>query len=329
MIIILWLLLAVLPGILGAGVLTIVYGRKKKYPFRFADSYLLGCVVCIGMTQIAHMAGLLGGLSLRNAGLLLAACLFAGTMLCVVISSYGYFKDKSRYPRPVVEGRVTPTLLIAFLLLAGIQALFIYCMKVPVLSGDITLETVQSFLAQDGIYKVLPLTGMASEQGMPMRYTILCLPTLYAVLSRGFGIEPELLVCHIMPVIVLAAAYLAYYRLSETLFGREKQEQRFLFLFMVALVLTVSDRAVFMDGYNALHSGYTGVAVRNLVLVPYTLCAALEGRWWKAVLCILAEACIAWTFLGCGVCVVITLGILILEILGKHLRSFGKREEQA
>ncbi len=329
MIIILWILLAVLPGILGAGVLTIVYRRKNKCPFSFADSYLLGCVACIGMTQIAHMAGLLGGVSLWKTGLFLAAWLFAATMLCVVISAYGYFKDKSRYPHRGVEGKVTPTLLVVFLVLVGAQALFIYCMKAPITLGDITLETVQSFLAEDGIYKVLPLTGVASEQGMPMRYAILCLPTLYAVLSQGFGIEPELLVCHIIPVVVLAAAYLAYYRLSETLFGREKQKKRFLFLLMVALVLTVSDAAVFMDGYNALHSGYTGVAVRNLVLVPYTLCAALEGRWWKAVLCILAEACIVWTFLGCGVCVVITLGILILKILGKHLRIFGKREEQA
>ncbi len=328
MILLLWILLIILPGIWGAGVLTIVYRKSASIPFSFADCYLLGCVICIGMTEVAHVIGLFGGVSLSKVGLLLVSLMLAVTMLCVVVSAYGYFKDKSRYPGRVIEGKAQQGVLLAFLLLVGAQALFIYCMKVPVTAGDITLETVQSFQAQEGIYRVLPLTGMVSEQGMPVRYTILCLPTLYAVLSRGFGIEAQLLVCHIMPVAVLAASYLAYYRLSAALFGKEKQEKRFLFLLIVAVILTVSDGAAFLDGYSLLHSGFTGAAIRNLVLVPYTLCAALEKRWWKAVLCILAEACIVWTFLGCGVCVVITLGILILEILGKRLQCLGKKEAQ-
>ncbi|MBQ9140884.1 MAG: hypothetical protein IJX63_03720 [Lachnospiraceae bacterium] len=328
MILFLWILLIVLPGTLGAGVLTIVYRKSKEYPFSFSDSYLLGFLACIGMTEVMHLLGLLGAMTLSRVGLMLAGVLLPAMILCVIISIYAYLKEQDRYPKRMVEGRVKPQLLIALLGLVGIQALFIYCFKVPITSGDIIPETVQSFLAEDGIYKVLPLTGAVSEQGMPMRYKILCLPTLYAVLSKGFGIEPQLLVCHIIPVVVLAAAYLAYYRLSATLFGREKQGKRFLFLLLVAVVIMVSDRAVFMDGYFALHNGYTGVAIRNLVLVPYTLCAVLERRWWKAVLCILAEASITWTLLGCGVCVVITLGILVLGILGKRLQILKKKEEQ-
>ena len=329
MLLILWILFFVLPVIWGAGVLTIVYSRKKECPFSFSDSYLLGIILCIGMAEVVHAVGLFGGMNLSVTGLLLLELVVVATLLCVVISSYSYFKDKSRYPRRIVEGKASPVVFIVCLVLAGVQALFIYCFKVPVTSGEIMLETVQSFLAEDGIYRVLPLTGMASEQGMPVRYTILCLPTLYALLAKGFGVDVQLLVCHIVPIIVLAAAYLAYYRLSATLFGKDRLGNRFVFLLMVAVLIMVSDGAVFLDGYSALHSGFSGVAIRNLVLVPYTLCAALEGRWWKAVLCILAEACIAWTFLGCGVCVVITLGILILNKVGSSLRSFGKKEAQA
>lgn len=315
MILVLWILLIILPCIWGAGVLTIVYRKKQKCPFGFVDSYLLGLVAGIGMAEAVHAVGLVMDMSLSKVGRLFALLVSVVTVVCAVISAYGYFKDKSRYRQPAVKEKVKPAVLITFLVLVGVQAIFIYCMKVPVTSGDITLETVQSFLTEDGIYRVLPLTGVASEQGMPLRYTILCLPTLYAMLSQGFGIEPELLVCHIIPVVVLAAAYLAYYRLSETLFKREFQEKCFLFLLLVAILLTVSDGAIFLDGYSALHSGFTGVAIRNLVLVPYTICAALERRWWKAGLCILAEACITWTFMGCGVCLVITLGILLLIIL--------------
>lgn len=329
MILFLWILLIVLPCIWGAGVLTIVYRKKTSCPFSFAESYLLGVIAAIGMTEVVHAVGLFGGMSLERVGLLLALLMLVSAFICVVISVYSYFKDKARYPHRVIAGRVSPGLFLAFLMLAGVQALWIYCMKVPVSTGDIMLETVQSFVAEDGIYKVLPLTGTVSAQGMPVRYTILCLPTLYAVLSQGFGIEPLLLVCHMIPVVVLAAAYLAYYRLGETLFGKEKLGTRFLFLLIAAVVLLVSDRAVYMDGYLALHCGYTGAAIRNLVLVPYTICAVLEKRWWKAVLCILAEACIAWTFLGCGVCVAVTLGILILEGLGKRLQILCKKEEQA
>lgn len=329
MLLLLWIMFIILPVILGAGVLTIVYSRKKECPFSFSDSYLLGIIVCIGMTEVVHAVGLFSKMSLSVTGLMLSVLVTIVSMLCIMINSHSYFKDKSRYPRRIVEGKASSIVFITFLMLVGVQALFIYCFQVPVTSGDIMLETVQSFLTEDGIYRVLPLTGMASEQGMPVRFTILCLPTLYALLAKGFGVEAQLMVCHIVPIVILSATYLAYYRLSATLFGKDRLDNRFVFLWIVAVLLMVSDGAVFLDGYSALHSGFSGVAIRNLVLVPYTICAALEGRWWKAVLCILAEACIAWTFLGCGVCVVITLGILILNKVSSGLRGFGKKEAQA
>lgn len=324
MILILWIMIAVLPPVIGAGVMTLLYRKKESVQITFSDSYLLGFLACIGIGEAAHVVGLLGKLTLTRTGKLMGILLAAVTMAAFVASLYGFFQNKSRYPFRMEGEAVTPALPLVFLAVFLAQILFVYCMKAVVTAGDITLETVQSFWAQDGIYQVMPLTGMVSEQGMPFRYTILCLPTIYAILSQGFGVTPELLVCQIVPIVVLAAAYLAYYRLSGTLFGQRMLRKRFLFLLLVALLFTFSDGAVFLDGYSALHGGYTGVAIRNLVLVPYTLSASLEGRWWKASLCILAEACIAWTFYGCGVCVVIVLGILILEILEKKFPRLGK-----
>ena len=333
MILILWIMIVMLPTIIGAGVMTVVYRKQQQIQVIFSDSYLLGFLLCIGCGELAHSAGMFGKLTLTKTGFLLSILLLVVTVVSFFISLYGYLKNKGRYPLRMVGESVTPVLPLVFIALFLVQVLFLYCMKPLVTAGDITLETVQSFLAQDGIYQVMPLTGMVSEQGMPLRYKILCLPTIYAIFSKGFGVEPELLVCNIVPIMVLGAAYLAYYRLSGTLFGEKKLRRRFWFLLVVAFLFTFSDGAVFWDGYSALHGGYMGVAIRNLVLVPYTLSASLEGRWWKAILCILAEACIAWTFYGCGVCVVITLGILILEILekkfpkiGKHLQFFREKE---
>lgn len=336
MIVFLWIILAIFPAVIGVGVMTIVYRKQEQARIGFAGSYLLGLVFCLGMAECAHVVGMFGKLTLKQTGLLLGLVLAVVFMVLFVVGIYGFFKDKSRYAAPIAGENVNKILPFAFLGIFLVQILFLYCREPLVTAGDITLETVQSFWAEDGIYQVMPLTGTVSEFGMPLRYTVLCLPTLYAILSQSFGVEPELLVCNIIPIAVLAASYLAYYQLSACLFGQEKYRKRYLFLVLVALIFCFTDGAVFLDGYQVLHSAYTGTAIRNLVLVPFTMCAALEKRWWKAIGCILAEACIAWTFWGCGVCLIITLGILILEILekrfpeiGRYLQIFRKKEEQS
>ncbi len=334
MILVLWVLLATVPVVIGTGIMTIVYGRKEK--IGFTDQFLTGFLACIGIAEVAHVVGLFGNLSLTQTGYVLLILFLVALGVTLVCGLYGYFKNKNRYVFKL-EGKIAHRFVpIAFMLVLLWQVLWIYCSNPLIIAGDITLESVQSFLSHDGIYKVMPLTGMSSDTGMPMRYKILCLPTLYALLSQGVGVEPQLVVCHIIPIVVLAAAYLAYFRLSATLFGKKDLESRFVFLLMVALLFCFVEREVYLDGYGALHAGYLGTSIRNLVLVPYTISAMLEGRYVKAILCILAEACITWTFMGMGVCVVVTLGILILTILekklpkvGRLLQIFRKKEEQA
>lgn len=318
MILLLWIALVFLPIMVGVGVMSLIYGKKNTQEILFSDSYLLGILAFIGMGEMVHLVGFLANLTLARAGMLFSLLVAMVMLLSLAIMLYMLFKKKVRF-FPRLSGEAFPWgIPVAFLLLFGGQLLFLYCRNPVVVSGDIIPETVQSFLAEDGIYRVLPLTGAVSEQGMPLRYTILGLPTIYAMIAKAFGIEAELLVCHVIPIVILSASYLAYFRLSKTLFGEKKLKSRFLFLLLVAMLFLFSDSFLFLDGYSALHGTYTGVGIRNLVLVPYTLSAALEGRWWKAGLCILAEACITWTLLGCGVCVVITLGILLLDIVAKH-----------
>lgn len=335
MIILLWILLLIIPVLIGAGVLTIVYRKKTGEVIGFSDCFVCGFIVAIGVAEAAHGIGFFLRLSLRTTGTLLLALWGLVAILALIVAIKGIRDKRLRLITGEMDEPVNKALPIALLGLFFLQAMYIFCVKALVVPGDITLETVQSFLAEDGIYRVMPLTGSVSEAGVPLRYSILCLPTLYGVLSQKTSLNPELVVCHIIPVVVLAAGYLSYFRFSESLFGRTSLRKRYLFLVIVALLLWFSDQGVYLDGYSALHAGYLGTGIRNLILVPFTFSAMLERRYWKAILCILAELCIVWTFWGLGVCVAVTLGMLILELLerkvafaGKFLQIFRKKEEQ-
>lgn len=335
MIVLAWGLLIIVPILLGLGMMTTVYWKNGTTHIGFADSVVCGFLGSIGIIQIAHTLGLMKNFTLSRTGVVLLVLLSVGTLLMAGVSLIGIFKKRALYKDVTLHEVVPTSLVILVLIVYLVQSLFIFCKNPIIIPGDITLETVQSFLAEDGIYKVMPLTGEYSEVGMPLRYTILCLPTFYAVLAEKMNLEAELVICHMVPVVVLGISYMAYFRLSESLFGKSAWKSRYYFLLAVSILFTFSEQAVFLDGYGALHAGYLGMGIRNLILVPYVISATLERRYWKAVLCVLAEACIAWTFYGCGVCLAITLGLLILDIverkvpaIGRFLQIFREKEGQ-
>lgn len=335
MIILAWAFLLLLPLLLGLGIMTIVYRKKTRCFIGLSDCYITGLIACIGIAFVVHVLGYFSDTSLRRLGLFLLLLLLSVTIIGALIGLAGVLKRKQNYFVRRNRESMSGFLPLAFLGILLVQLLYVFCKNPLVIPGDITLETVQSFLTEDGIYRVLPLTGMPNESGVPLRYAVLCLPTFYAVLALGFGLDPELVVCHMVPVVMLGATYLAYERFGESLFGTEQRKKKYWFLIMVSLLLFFSEGSVFLDGYGALHAGYLGTSIRNLILVPYTISVMLEKQYWKAVLCILAELCICWTFWGCGVCLALSLGILILSVcerripkLGKILQIFRRKEEQ-
>lgn len=317
MIVLLWLGLIFIPLIIGEGLLSVFYGEKRREHSEILEGYVPGGIVSIGVAEVAHVSGMFLNLSLKTTGRIFIFLLLGVTLPALLIKVLFIMKQKRMGMKPqrvVYEKTILP---FVFIIIVLTQILFIFCREPIVIPGDITLETVQSFLAEDGIYRVMPLTGSVSEQGIPLRYKILGLPTLYAVLCNTFGTDASLLVCHIVPVVVLAGAYISYYCLSGILFPKTELQKRYLFLVILAIFFWVTDRGIFANGYGLLHGGYLGTTIRNLILVPYTLAASLEKRWWKVALCILAEACIAWTLWGLGVCLVIAAGIGILTFLDK------------
>lgn len=336
MIVLLWVSLLLYPVIIGSGILSIAYSKKGTYRITLSESIILGMIACIGTAETVHVLGLVKHVPLGTCSKIWG---FLLSVLCVVAVVVIVFWCKNKRERffnmkdASLEHSVIPLLFIALLLF---QALFVFCMKPICVAGDISIETVQSFLHEDGIYRVMPLTGKINENMIPMRYAILGLPTLYAMLSQMFGQDVQVLVYHVIPVLVLMLSYLSYYYLSGVLFGTKAIKKRYLFLVIVALCVLFFDGSFASSGFGLLHGGYLGTTIRNMILIPYAVAAALKKQWWKAILCVLAEACIVWTFWGMGACVPIVLGIAVLTGLDKKkgkvskiFRIFGDKEDAA
>ncbi len=335
MIVLAWILLILIPVLIGLGIMIIAYRKKTKIEIGFADCVVVGFLACIGVAQISHILGFFANMSLDKTGMLFFVLIIGCTIAMSLAGLIGILRKRNICMDSTPCTNMSKLLPLAVLGIFLIQSMFVFCRKPIYISGDIVIETVQSFLANDGIYKVMPLTGLNSETGMPLRYTVLCLPTIYAILADKFNLDAVLVVCHMVPILVLGVSYLAYFRLSETLFGREKLRERYLFLLAFGILLFFSEQVSFLDGYGALHGGYLGTTIRNLIMIPYVISAMLERRYWKAILCILAEACIVWTFYGCGLCLAICLGMLIMDIIERKIPGirnvlliFCKKEKQ-
>lgn len=289
----------------------------KKLDIGFADLYVVGFILCVGAAEAAHLAGLFLGLSIGQ-----ISFLWVGFAV-VLLLAWGilWFLGKRR------QGGVSchKALPLVFMGLVLIQMIYLFCMQQVVTPGDITLETVSTFLQTDGIHKVNPLTGSAYVNPISTKYKILSLNTLYAVLCNLTGLAPEVLVYHMVPLFVLGGCYFAYYKLSGVLF-QEHLGKRYTFMILVALLIWFMDGAVYLDGYLAMQAGYLGTSIRGLILLPWTLTHALKKQWWQCLLCVLAEACVCQTVFGLGQCFLLVLLVVTLQLCKtKLLPVFRKK----
>lgn len=347
-----WLLFAcmtVLPYIAGRGMLVILY-RKQPGKVPIADCVILGWLVAIGLAEAAHLAAVFLGWQFSIATGFMAVAFAAVVCVCMVLLLMehklvaGKYSGRNRNgvhnnrkQRESGGNEITPLrfgLFMAFVFPVIFQILTIMSQDSVYRMGDMTVETVESFLETNAVYAVNPLTGRAYEAGIPLRIMILGLPTLYGALCSIFDIAGTDLVWKYIPLIVLLLSYGAYTLIAGALFDGEKEkDKRLLFMVFVALVFCVGDYAYGMDGFNIMHCGFRGVVIRNMVLVPYAFGLALRRKWRPAMAVVLAEACITWTFYGLGVCVVVLAGMAVvrgrqLRRAGKHLQTTGFRDKR-
>ncbi len=316
----------------GTGILGVLYGRESR-KLHMADRLISGFIGVLGAAEAAHLAAVFLGRSFSDAVVMFLAGLAALSIFSAAIGIWLRSAGKVSFRSGRKGTEVTPFLAGLFL----VFALSVIYQIVTLTSGDsvcrtgdMTVETVQTFLKTDAIYSVNPLTGRAYAQGVPLRIRIIGLPSFYGMLCRVFGLEAAELVWRLIPLFTLLMSYLAFWLLARIFFAEKKDGQkRLLFMVFVAIVFCVGDYLYGMDGFGLLYCGFRGVTLRGIVFLPYAFGAALRHKWKLAGLCILAEACVVWTLYGCGVCLAVVLGMALVRLWRKgRVRKFpGAGEE--
>lgn len=296
-------------------------GKRSRMTenYSLSDSMVSAAVLLTGTAEAVHLYGILLHRPLRE-----CAAIFGIFALIVlgVLTAVSVLLRKKRRPKGSAWTGAERLLLAAFLLLALTQFLYIaggYVYR----QGDMTVETVNSFLENNSCYQVNPLTGLAYQEGLPARIRILCLPSMYAFFSSIFRADPRLLVWRVIPTVVLLCCYAAYSCLGKALFP-ERRDRRLCFLIMASVLLWVGSYRYGMDGFGVLFAGWRGVTLRNAVLIPYALSLCLRKKYLHALLCAAAEACIVWTFYGLGAVLAVTGGMALIQLVCR--RAAGEEE---
>lgn len=310
-------------------------GVKKN---TFEDLLISGGIIIIGLAEAAHLAALLLELSFAECSRLLAGLAGAALACGAVLWLARRHRAAKAGTGALGRGGIQPTegrgdrpemvLYGMFLAVAASQLIFICMGDTMYRERDMTVETVGSFLASDAVYQVDPMTGMPYLKGMPLRWKILCLPTLYGSLCRLTGLRPELVVWTIVPVAVLLGCYAAFAVLGKALFP-ESGRRRACFLLAVAVLLWVGAYGYGMDGFGVLCCGWRGTTIRNAMLLPWTLSLCIRKKWPGVLLCALAEACIVWTLYGLGASVAVAAGMALAQLCCGKMAAGGEGKEGA
>lgn len=292
-------------------------GERRLYG---ADALLIGNLVLIGLAVTVHVATVFTGQSFSRCTVFFISIMGAALLFAAVLFLFYGFTHRKGKCREKATGTkkakradfADRILLVIFWALVAAQMAWLLFNGGVYTKGDMTVETVGSFLQTDGIYQVDPMTGYAYATGIPSRLKILCLPTLYGILCRLWGMSPESVVTMVAPIWVFVSSYVAFFCIGKCLFP-ENRKNRTCFLIIIVIIMWSGSGLYSMDGFNLLYCGYRGAAIRNLVLIPYLISLCLRKRWLTAVLCILAEACILWTFYGLGACLLVGAGLFLAE----------------
>lgn len=329
MIYLLWLCMMLIPYIYGRGFLNILCKNPKAQGYTDTDFLLTGVLISIALTEAVHLCGVYGGISVNRSmqllGILFLLAAVLALAVCVgknIMNGKKCFhadqKNEAWFKNPGVNRQGSRDYTAVYIGFAAAIIFVIEFIMIQVsdniyLDGDMTLETVNTFIGTDTFYSVNPLTGSAYTQGLPSRIKILCLPSLYSFFVKAFRISSAMVVWRGVPAIVLIYAASAYKKLADTIFLNE-DKKRNLFMLLVAVVFLIGDYMYGVDGFLLLESGFRGVAVRGLVLMPYTVSLVLRKKRLPVMLCIIAEACITWTFYGAGACLLTAAGLAVASV---------------
>lgn len=302
---------------------------KTENSYFIGDYLIAGWLTVISLAEAAHLSAVFLGHSFSDCCIILlaltAAALTAASGHGIVRKCRTAAAEKRRKPFWAGYSRVEWILCAVAGGILLSQLYSILTAKSVYRRGDMTVETVNSFLETNAVYSVNPMTGQLYTGGIPFRLEILCLPTLYGSICRITGLSAQTVVWKLVPVLTLLGCYLAYGVLARSLFP-ENGKKRGCFLAAAGLLLWVENYLFGMEGFGVLSCGFRGVAIRNAVLFPWLLSLLLRKKRLPVLLCIIAEACMVWTLYGAGVCVAAVMG---MTAAGFAVRRYGGGKEAA
>ena len=282
-----------------------LFSKKKADVF---SSFCAGSLVILCVSFVSHL------LTITKSGLISDEKKLAGIIM-VAVMTIGYFafviltvvlgkkedNKKVEKKKPDASANLFACLACFAVFIGFITVTF--GLRVNSV-GDETLETVRVFLKGNVMYTIDPLTGMQYAEGLPMRYKILSLTGLYAVMSEAFGTAPEIVIYNIMPAFWFTAGLCAMFSLSKSLYDGKENEvlRRSVFMIAVILFAYASDLSSYAQGFSVLSQMWTGTAVRIWVLIPFMLYLLFEKKYIAALLPVLCEAFICRTQYGIGFC---------------------------
>ena len=327
------LCIMVLPWLLGKGILSVLYRKGKPEDFSLWDNIITGVIAFVGLGEVSHLCTMFLNRSFSFYTVMFSGITGAASVAAVVLLAFQHRKGSGTKEKAVSQWNAASEgtrpgdqvlLYVVPTLVFGTQMAYIL-LGSPYLQGDMTVETVVSFFYTDSIYQVNPMTGNPYMGGLPIRLKILGLPSLYGGISTFFSLNPQVVVWSVAPCVALACCYGAFNCIGRCLF-REDLKKRCCFLTLMGVLLWAGNYAMGMDGFGVLGSGWRGVVIRNVVLIPWLISLCLRKRWKLAVLCVAAEACMVWTFYGAGACLFVALGLAVVDWAGQKAMSRAGRE---
>ena len=272
---------------------------------------ITGLWILLGCAEAAHLITIMTDRSLQTYTVLCSVFVLAGLLACIGLCIWIRRKTAAGRKIAGIAARRSPFML-CFAVLAGMTVYHFLGGYVPDLQDavyEITLGNVES----GSIMTVHPFLGNVTEASMPMRMQILGLSSLYSALITISKQSPYIIMCKVVPLVVWGLSILLYIAFAGELFP-ENIHKRWLFVSMVALVYLVTSGSTGLAGQRLFYAGFSGEAIRAVLLMPYTLYVSWQKKWHLAILALLAEVCLVWTTFGVGYCFLIAVCMFTVHL---------------
>lgn len=235
-----------------------------------AAVYLAGFLLSLAVFQILAVPVIVyrpWGFSwiVKGYSLLLLAGSVAG--ICVGIPVLrGFVRDAGRLLAE--RKRLSPETCLYWLMALGLVLFQMYMAYTHAFfDGDDAYYVAQSVIAEqsDVLYRILPYTGLTTS--LDVRHALAALPIWEAYVARVTGIHPAIIAHSVLPLVLLPATYLLYFRIGMRLFRRDGRKTA-IFMILVCLLQIFGNTSIYTNATFFLTRTWQGKSILcNLILL--------------------------------------------------------------